>query len=170
MQVRATVITALEEEHLDALGGSLQSIAAAKAGIVHPGTLVVIAPQARMDAVGALQTALHGIPGVKPVWVSQSALIHQGLQGEGDPGGTKQVSTAGSALLPALGESPLHLSMLGRHNVLNASTVATTVSAMVTEGSVGVPQACLRTGLEKARLPGRFDIRWRPSQGLIPRR
>ena len=168
MQVRATVITTLEEEHLDALGGSLQSIAAAKAGIIHRGTLAVVGPQSRRDAVNALQIALQTIPEVRPVWVSQSALVDQGLQGE-DPGDTKQVATAGPSLLPALGASPLHLSMLGGHNVLNASTAATAVSEMVAEGSVGVSQECLRTGLQRARLPGRFDIHWRSSQrGLNP--
>lgn len=164
LQVRATVITTLEEEHLDALGGSLQSIAVAKAGIVHPGTLVVIGSQPRTDAVSALQAALKTIPGVRPVWVSQNALVDQGLQIEGTDG-TKQRAAASSVLVPSLGASPLHLSMLGSHNVLNAGTTATAVAEMVSEGSVGVSQEALRTGLERAQLLGRFDIRWRSSPG-----
>jgi hypothetical protein len=59
MQVRATVITAVEEEHLEALGGSIESIVAAKAGIVKPGGCVIVAPQPLHRAAQALQVALR---------------------------------------------------------------------------------------------------------------
>jgi hypothetical protein len=80
MQVKATVITALDEEHMEALGGSLQSIAAAKAGIIQPSTLAVIAPQPRQDAQHALQNVITSMPNVKTVWISPSAFSDAGVQ------------------------------------------------------------------------------------------
>jgi hypothetical protein len=65
-QVALTVITALELEHLSALGGSLKSIAAAKAGIVKPGGVVVVARQRWPGADAALRRALEDI---RPEWL-----------------------------------------------------------------------------------------------------
>lgn len=45
MQVKACVLTAMERDHMDALGGSIESIALAKAGIFKPGGLAVLARQ-----------------------------------------------------------------------------------------------------------------------------
>lgn len=59
MQVALTVVTALEEEHLQALGGSLESIAAAKAGIVQPGGTVLLARQPFPGAAEALERSLR---------------------------------------------------------------------------------------------------------------
>jgi hypothetical protein len=44
-QMQAAVLTAVGLDHVDALGGSLESIAAAKAGIMKPGVPVVVGPQ-----------------------------------------------------------------------------------------------------------------------------
>ena len=162
--MRATAITTLEEEHLDALGGSIHTIAAAKAGIVHPGTLAVIGSQQHKDANAALQDALSKIPAVQPVWVSRKALVDCGMHLDAS-GGIMQIATAGSPLLPTLGEAPLSLSMVGSHNVLNAATAATILAEMGAQGCVHVPQQALRLGLQRAQMPGRFDIRWRTFPG-----
>lgn len=164
LQVRANAITTLEEEHLDALGGSIRSIAAAKAGIVHPGTLAVIGSQDHKDADGALQDALTKIPSIQSVWVPRNALVDCGVRSEGN-GCLRQSATAGPPLLPTLGASPLSLSMVGSHNVLNAATAATVLAEMASQGSVNISQEAIRTGLERAQMPGRFDIRWKESPG-----
>jgi hypothetical protein len=44
-QMQVAVLTAVGLDHVDALGGSLESIAAAKAGIMKPGVPVVVGPQ-----------------------------------------------------------------------------------------------------------------------------
>lgn len=69
-----TVITSLEYEHVAALGGSLQSIAAAKAGIVKPDGVVVVAPQHTAGASDALHAALEQIGPATCEHVSQSVV------------------------------------------------------------------------------------------------
>jgi folylpolyglutamate synthase/dihydropteroate synthase len=60
LQVALTIITAIETEHVEALGGSLESIAAAKAGIVQAGGTVVVAEQG-ISSMAALNEALRTI-------------------------------------------------------------------------------------------------------------
>ena len=73
LQVALTVITALELEHVDTLGGSLQSIARAKAGIVKAGGAVVVAEQAFPGARAALAAALQAAGAGSVTWVSGDA-------------------------------------------------------------------------------------------------
>ena len=72
-QVMMNVITTLEYEHVQALGGTLASIAAAKAGIVKPGGTVVVAAQHVQGASVALQDALAQVAPSVCVHASQSA-------------------------------------------------------------------------------------------------
>ena len=53
-QLQLAVLTAIGLDHVEALGGSLRSIAAAKAGIMKPGVPVVVGPQ---GAPGSSTTA-----------------------------------------------------------------------------------------------------------------
>ncbi|KAF5837251.1 Mur ligase [Dunaliella salina] len=55
------VITPLGYEHVDALGGTIESIAAAKAGIMKAGRPVVVAQQGHGRATETLQHAAHGL-------------------------------------------------------------------------------------------------------------
>jgi folylpolyglutamate synthase/dihydropteroate synthase len=82
LQIALTVITALEMEHAAALGGSRESIAAAKAGIVKLGGIVVTARQPVPGFDRALREALdtrsphavmhapewHAVSAGTPVW------------------------------------------------------------------------------------------------------
>lgn len=79
MQVKVTIITALEREHVAALGGSIESIANAKAGIVHAGGHVVVSQQPLPEARQALMTALAQVQNVKISWARSSALSDDGL-------------------------------------------------------------------------------------------
>ena len=72
-QVMMNVITTLEYEHVQALGGTLASIAAAKAGIVKPGGTVVVAAQHVHGASAALQDALEHVGPSVCMHASQSA-------------------------------------------------------------------------------------------------
>jgi hypothetical protein len=49
-QLQLAVLTAVGMDHVDALGGSLESIAAAKAGVMKPGVPVVVGPQERASS------------------------------------------------------------------------------------------------------------------------
>lgn len=49
-QLQAAVITAVGDDHREALGGSMQSIAAAKAGIIKTGRPTIIAKQPHAEA------------------------------------------------------------------------------------------------------------------------
>lgn len=54
-RVAAAVITPIGLDHVDALGGSISSIAQAKAGIMKEGRPVIIAGQPKQEALGVLQ-------------------------------------------------------------------------------------------------------------------
>jgi hypothetical protein len=51
-QLQTAVLTAVGMDHVDALGGSLESIARAKAGIMKAGVPVVVGPQAGAGSSG----------------------------------------------------------------------------------------------------------------------
>ncbi|GFR41137.1 hypothetical protein Agub_g1786, partial [Astrephomene gubernaculifera] len=65
--LQAAVITSLGLEHVEALGGSLRSIAAAKAGILRPGRPLVLAPQPHAEAAEVVLAAAEaaGCPVVR---------------------------------------------------------------------------------------------------------
>lgn len=77
--MKATLITALEREHLAALGGSIESIALAKAGIVHPAGLAVVSPQPLQEAQAALKAAFQQLHTVQTSWVTPRALEDAGI-------------------------------------------------------------------------------------------
>jgi folylpolyglutamate synthase/dihydropteroate synthase len=59
-QLQAAVLTAVGLDHVDALGGSLEAIAAAKAGIMKPGVPVVVGPQQAPAASGPAAAGTAG--------------------------------------------------------------------------------------------------------------
>ena len=82
MKVRATVITPIERDHLAALGGSLESIALSKVGILKPGGLVVVAEQPLADAYNVVKKHAKSL-GFKIVRGSSMTVTSEGFDSQG---------------------------------------------------------------------------------------
>ncbi len=141
------VITPISLEHTAILGKTCAEIAKDKAGLVKPGSHVILARQrdpavlevvrARCVEQGAtlVDVAAHyeAEPLEKFVF-GQSFLVH-------GPGGTKELRTP----------------MLGRHQVDNAVTAVAAIEAMRERGHA-VSERALFDGIARTRVPGRMEV------------
>lgn len=148
----AAVITNIGLDHTKILGNTVEKIAAEKAGILKPGTgacvtavppgpaLAVIAEKARNCGVPLLRVAPEGTSGdIFATYRFDDTRRRVHLQVPG-------------AELPNL-----QLSLHGPFQAGNAAAAAAAVAVLRRSG-VAVGDEALRTGLESATLPGRFQI------------
>ena len=129
----AAIITNVQLDHEAWLGGSLERIAAEKAGIIKPGVPVFTAAT-EPTALRVLRAAAR----------ARSAPFHQ--------------VTPGAPEDPALAGRDLPLP--GAHQRLNAGLACATLRALAS--ALPVSAAALRTGLAAALWPGRLQVVVRP--------
>ena len=136
------VITALGMDHVQELGPTLADIAAAKAGIIKPGSPVVSyggAPEA--DRVIAAAAAACGAP----LTVADFARLT--LRGAGLEGQTFDYD----------GLTGLTLPLLARYQPRNAVVAIEALRALRARGWQ-IPDSAIRQGLAQVRWPGRFEL------------
>ena len=136
------VITALGMDHVKELGPTLADIAAAKAGIIKPGSPVVSyggAPEA--DRVIADVAAACGAP----LTVADFARLT--LRGAGLEGQTFDYD----------GMTGLTLPLLARYQPRNAVVAIEALRALRARGWQ-IPDSAIRQGLAQVRWPGRFEL------------
>lgn len=136
------VITALGMDHVKELGPTLADIAAAKAGIIKPGSPVVSyggAPEA--DRVIADAAAACGAP----LTVADFARLT--LRGAGLEGQTFDYD----------GLTGLTLPLLARYQPRNAVVAIEALRALRARGWQ-IPDSAIRQGLAQVRWPGRFEL------------
>lgn len=136
------VITALGLDHVKELGPTLADIAAAKAGIVKPGSPVVCygsGPEA--DAVVADACRRVGAP-LYPVDFGRLQV------GE---------STLDAIEFSFDGLERLRLPLIGAYQPRNAAAAITALRLLRQRGWV-LPDAAIRQGIETVRWPGRFEV------------
>ena len=136
------VITALGMDHVKELGPTLADIAAAKAGIIKPGSPVVSyggAPEA--DRVIADAAAACGAP----LTVADFARLT--LRGAGLEGQTFDYD----------GLTGLTLPLLARYQPRNAAVAIEALRALRARGWQ-IPDSAIRQGLAQVRWPGRFEL------------
>lgn len=128
---KVAVLTKIGLDHTAILGDTLEKIAIQKAGIVHPGNMVISVEQ-EPEAQEVIQK-------FNPIWVSKG-------QDFNDVQVTEEVTTF------TFHSDPVTLGMLGEHQAENAS-LALTVVELVTKSKpdYGV--------LKKANFPGRLEIK-----------
>ena len=135
------VITALDLEHTAVLGDTIEEIAAQKAGIIKPGRPVAVSPQAPSPLAVISRVAQENgsamIVGGRD-WRIQGSW--RGFTAEG-PWGVFEDLTVGLA---------------GVHQVENAGTALGALWLLRPAGIV-VEEPAIRTGLARARWPGRFE-------------
>lgn len=146
-----SIITNISRDHMEHLGYSTAEIAAEKAGIIKKGGCLVTAeesPEIRrmfMDKCGELDSRFCYI----------GDYIHWNL---GEVRFTEGIPKQSCSISSSAFELPdLRLSLLGKHQVMNAAAAVLAAQVLVENGfSISGPEVC--RGLEQARLPGRFEI------------
>lgn len=136
------VITNIGLEHTEYLGDTPEKIAAEKAGIIKPGSDVVLYNQSpEVENVVRIKCADCG----DPLWVtdtSQLEVLSCGLSGQ---------------RIRYRERRELRLGLLGVYQSRNAAVVLDTVAALIRRGW-GIPEDAIVRGLAGARWPGRFEI------------
>jgi dihydrofolate synthase/folylpolyglutamate synthase len=153
-----SVITPISYEHTALLGDTLDLIAREKAGIIKPGVPVVVAPQ-HDEALAAIeQVAVHHgsslvLAGRDWTWRSLS----DGLAGQ-----SFAVQAAASPW-DAGQLSALHTSLLGAHQLANATTAIAACAELARQGAP-ITTDSLRRGLADVVWPGRLEVLTAPSR------
>lgn len=145
------VITHIALEHTEILGHTLPQIAAEKAGIIKPGTAVVLYHQDE-ETHAVIQEACRrcGAP-LTLTDPAQETLHSVGLEGQ---------------LLSYRERRELRLSLPGPYQARNAAVALDTVDVLIAKGWHISPQA-VKEGLAAARWPGRFEVLQRSPLVLV---
>lgn len=135
------VITNIGYDHMEVLGGTLEQIAAAKAGIIKGGDAVLYRCAPSVEAVFAEKCRATGAR-LHPANFDSLRLLDSGFAGQTfDCGDRKAVE----------------LPLLGQHQLKNAAVVLQTVDCLVRKGWC-ISEEQLRTGLRNVTWPGRFEL------------
>ncbi|MDM7926162.1 MAG: folylpolyglutamate synthase/dihydrofolate synthase family protein [bacterium] len=142
-----TAITAIGKDHTELLGGTIESIAREKAGILKPGVTCVAAPQSgRVRAV--LTSSAASVP--CPIVFSRDAVSIRNLEC------TDRFSRfdASTELSEYRG---LRLGLIGRHQIDNAALVIAAVDALRKSGWK-IPDRAVAAGLRGVVWRGRLEV------------
>lgn len=143
-----SVITRIEEEHLDVLGPTIRDIAWNKAGIIKPSTPVIVTEQnAAVDAVLAAEASQHGAP-----------MLHERRDWRVDlECGDLVIRTPTAQYRLTSHIFP------GRHNRSNIG--AAVVAAELVAGQQLRSDAVIADALSGLHIPGRFERMTAPQTG-----
>jgi dihydrofolate synthase/folylpolyglutamate synthase len=188
---RVSVITSLSFDHIALLGDTLPQIATEKAGIIKPGVPVVSAPQppdalAVLERIATERNTPLVLVGRDWIWragrISLEGQEVEICRGDAEIGGHGDTKTRGSSshrvtASPRPPCSQLWIPLLGRHQLVNATTAVAAIdvlrsyrpevldSALGREGAryairstFDVSDAALHAGLAVTRWPGRLEI------------
>jgi len=140
------LITSISLDHTEVLGSSLAEIAAQKAGIIKPGSTVVVSPQ-RGEVARVIEETCRNLGarlirvGIELTWESLGfSLEGQLFRVEGRRGGYQ-----------------LAIPLLGRHQLENA-TAAVAALEVLAEKGFNITQESITKGLEQTSWPGRFQV------------
>ncbi|XP_020251466.1 dihydrofolate synthetase isoform X2 [Asparagus officinalis] len=156
-ELAASVITSIGEEHLAALGGSLESIAVAKSGIIKHGCPVVIGGPFESHVEHIIRDKAHSMnsPVVSACDPGIKSAIKCFSREDGDPYQTSDIRIQGRENLEMFVDLPdVKLRMLGNHQLQNAVTATCTALCLRNQG-FKISDKSIRAGLEQTTLPGR---------------
>lgn len=161
-----SVITSLSYDHTAILGTSLALIAREKGGIIKPRVPVVSAPQpeealAVIEQICEEQNAALTLVGRDWQWRSKSA----SWEGQSFSIHCSSQSSVLSPQSPELDSGPrtadwgleYWIPLLGRHQLVNATTVLAAIEQLGGAG-LRIPPDSIREGLQKVKWPGRLEV------------
>jgi len=140
------VITSISFDHTEVLGNSLAGIAAEKAGIIKPNTVVVLSPQP--DEVVPVIEEVSQSQGVELVMVGKDVTWH-GLSFD-----LRQQSLQVKGRLSSY---ELSIPLLGHYQLENAATAVAALEVLIEKG-FDISGDNIFTGLAQVSWPGRFQI------------
>lgn len=135
------VITNIGLEHTEYLGNTLAEIAAAKGGIIKPGTTAVC-----YECAPEVMRTLKNICGAQGAEYLVSAV-----------GDTKSISSNLMGQRFSWNGRQYELPLLGAHQIRNAGVVLTAVDALRARGWE-IPESAVYDGLRNVKWPARFEI------------
>jgi len=144
------VITPIELDHERFLGKSKASIAAEKAGILKPGSRVVVAPQ-RPEAWAVIKERAKQL-GVEVIRIGQDWKAKGLSQRQGCYRFEARKSPASYAMGSAAGKAiDIAVPLAGEHQVWNALTAVASLDALE------MPPAAISRGIEQTEWPARLE-------------
>lgn len=156
-------ITSISYDHMHLLGESLSDIAREKAGIIKPGTPVVVAPQQHES--GIVIESIASERNAPLIRVGRDWLFASGSRDFDAqqfyvwPAAEQELmdafvdSAGGDEWIPAKYEIPL----LGYHQVINGAVAVTTLQELKNQGHT-IPNSAITEGFRIVRWPGRFQV------------
>jgi dihydrofolate synthase/folylpolyglutamate synthase len=150
-----TVITNIDIEHTEFLGGKIEEIAAEKAGIIKPGVPVV---------TGVVQPDAFRV--IERRAAEQRAPLYRLTKDFGP----ENLARGRDQVFDYRGGGPvlagLRITMLGRHQIDNAC-LAVAAAQCLRNADIAVSERAVRSGLERARWEGRLErVAQRPDMYL----
>lgn len=146
-----TVFTPIGLDHMNVLGGSLEEIAADKAGAMRPGGLAVSAPQ----EAGAWQVLRDTAREVGSEFIAAAEVLYYSrANGRVQPGPLS--SQGGRPLVRPM--TGLRLSLPGQHQELNARTALAAFHAWAGRLRLPVDEDACRQAFASAFIPGRMQL------------
>jgi dihydrofolate synthase / folylpolyglutamate synthase len=172
IEPRVSVITDISLDHQKFLGNTVEEIACEKAGIIHPGGIVVTLPQQPQanDVIGhtilergaMAVSAVPYVPPISPGSDSGFAIREKTLTAKSAKNGEKSGLDHGQAFwrypLQVMGKRILvETPLIGRHQLRN---VALAIAAAEELGKQGFPirAESIECGIRETRWPGRFQV------------
>lgn len=143
----ATVITSISFDHMDRLGETLSEISAEKAGIIKPGTRVIMNVKEREAAVPIARKAYENSCVLYDATKIPYGIINESLDG-----------TIFDANIYGTDYSGVELGMVGEHQVKNAITALTTLEILRKDGHIIIERTRLYEGMKRAKNIGRFEV------------
>jgi dihydrofolate synthase/folylpolyglutamate synthase len=146
LEPELSLITNIGLDHTDRLGTTVEAIAFEKAGILRAGRPSVTGAAPPALAVIEERAASLGTS----LWRLGHEIVPASVQ-VSDHGGVFDVD------LPTIQLRGLEIGLLGEHQIRNAA-LAAAAAVRLRERGAQVPEAALRAGLARARIPGRLEV------------
>ena len=149
-------ITAIDFDHEQQLGSTIDAIAREKAGVIKAGGLCVLArnSQPARDVVQSTARSVGSAFVYAPDGVEISAAMSDGL-------------TRLRLRTPAADYGEMTLGLRGRHQIDNGVLSARLLEALSERRAVRVTTADIQTGLTSVEWPGRIDLRRTPRGDVL---
>ena len=140
------VITSISLDHMAILGNTIGEIAAEKAGIIKPGSTVVIAPQVS-EALSPILAACQEKEAA-PILVGRDVTWEEGRTGTDG----QRFKVRGRN-----GEYDLYMPLLGAHQLENAALAVAALEALGSQG-IDVSAKAMEVGFENVSWPCRMEV------------
>jgi dihydrofolate synthase/folylpolyglutamate synthase len=153
----AEAITAIDFDHEAYLGHTLDAIAREKAGVIEPGSVVVVG--ANPEPVWHIMRDAAATAGASALYAPEGVTMEAAVVG----GRTRlRLRT------PREDYGELTLALRGRHQADNALTAVRLLEELSSRTPRAIPAAAIRTALTDVAWPGRLEMfRWRGADILL---